>query len=170
MLSTNIQARRKAQGLSQDELAMKVHVVRQTVSKWERGLSIPDAEMLIALADALKTSVSELLGAPIDETEASSLVALSEKLEIINLQLARNQETRRRNTQYLFIAICVLTLIGLICFALLESSYLTWDYRDAETAVAGTFLHGFEWLFVRIAPFALIGSIVGIVMTRSRKS
>ena len=62
MLNENIKAIRKSKGLSQEELAIKLNVVRQTVSKWERGLSVPDSEMLISISDALETPVSTLLG------------------------------------------------------------------------------------------------------------
>ena len=62
MLSENLKHFRKAKGLSQEELAIKLHIVRQTVSKWEKGLSVPDSGMLIRLAEALDTSVTELLG------------------------------------------------------------------------------------------------------------
>ena len=47
MLSDNIKRIRKSKGLSQEELAIKLNVVRQTVSKWENGLSVPDSDMLI---------------------------------------------------------------------------------------------------------------------------
>ena len=50
MLNENIKAIRKAKGLSQQELAVKLNIVRQTVSKWEQGLSVPDADLLIALS------------------------------------------------------------------------------------------------------------------------
>ena len=49
MLNENMKALRKSQGLSQEELAVKLNVVRQTISKWEQGLSVPDADMLIHL-------------------------------------------------------------------------------------------------------------------------
>ena len=62
MLKDTIKKLRTEQGLSQDELAERVHVVRQTVSKWERGTSVPDADSLVALARALGVSVAELLG------------------------------------------------------------------------------------------------------------
>lgn len=62
MLNENIKAIRKSKGLSQQELAVKVNVVRQTVSKWEQGLSVPDSDLLIALSEALETPVSTLLG------------------------------------------------------------------------------------------------------------
>lgn len=62
MLNENIKNLRKSKGLSQEELAVKLNVVRQTVSKWENGLSVPDADMLIALSQVLDTPVSTLLG------------------------------------------------------------------------------------------------------------
>ncbi|HBJ09055.1 MAG TPA: transcriptional regulator, partial [Coprobacter fastidiosus] len=67
MLNENIKALRRSHGLSQEEIAAKLHVVRQTVSKWEQGLSVPDADMLIALAEALETPVSTLLGETVPE-------------------------------------------------------------------------------------------------------
>ena len=59
MLSENIKTFRKAKGLSQEELAVKLNVVRQTISKWEQGLSVPDSAMLIALSQTLETPVSK---------------------------------------------------------------------------------------------------------------
>ena len=70
MLNENIKLMRKSKGLSQDELAVKLNVVRQTVSKWERGLSVPDSEMLLTLSEILETSVSNLLGENIIENKS----------------------------------------------------------------------------------------------------
>lgn len=81
MLHENIKAIRTSKGLSQQELAVKLNVVRQTISKWEQGLSVPDADLLIALSDALETPVSTLLGETVTETETDGLKAISEKLE-----------------------------------------------------------------------------------------
>lgn len=72
-----------------------MNVVRQTVSKWEQGLSVPDADMLLALSEALETPVSVLLGETVVEPEADTLQAISQKLEVINLQLAL-QENRQK--------------------------------------------------------------------------
>ncbi len=58
MLNENIKAIRKSKGLSQEELAVKLNVVRQTISKWEQGLSVPDSDMLISISEVLETSVS----------------------------------------------------------------------------------------------------------------
>ena len=91
MLNENIKAIRKSKGLSQQDLAVKLNVVRQTVSKWEQGLSVPDSDMLISISEALETPVSTLLGETVIETEVDNIKALSEKLEAINWQLAQRK-------------------------------------------------------------------------------
>lgn len=96
MLHENLQALRKAKGLSQEELAERVHVVRQTVSKWEKGLSVPDADVLIRLAEALGVSVSALLGDAVEPEETPEIRQLSEKLAAVNEQLARQKERSRK--------------------------------------------------------------------------
>ena len=79
MLNENLRNLRKSKGLSQEELAVKLNVVRQTITKWETGLSVPDSEMLLAISDVLETPVSTLLGETVIETDADSLKAISEK-------------------------------------------------------------------------------------------
>lgn len=106
MLNENIRAIRKSKGLSQEELAVKLNVVRQTISKWEQGLSVPDSDMLIAISEILETPVSTLLGETVVESEVNDLKAISEKLEIINLQLAQRKTTRRKAFHWLFISLC----------------------------------------------------------------
>lgn len=103
MLSENIKAIRKSKGLSQQELAVKLNVVRQTISKWEQGLSVPDSDMLIAISEALETPVSILIGETVTEPEADDLKAISEKLEIINLQLAQRKTARRKMIHWMLI-------------------------------------------------------------------
>lgn len=94
MLSDNIKNLRKNKGFTQEELANKLNVVRQTVSKWEKGYSVPDAEMLKKIAEILETDVSQLLGSSIEETSNTDLVA--EQLSRINEQLViKNRRTRR---------------------------------------------------------------------------
>ena len=78
MLNENIKNLRKSKGISQEELAIKLNVVRQTVSKWENGLSVPDSSMLISLAEELDTSVSILLGETVNETNQNDLKTISE--------------------------------------------------------------------------------------------
>ena len=83
MFHENLKALRKDRGLSQEELAVRLNVVRQTISKWEKGLSVPDAAMLIRLAEVLDTTVSRLLGADVPEDEADR-DRLAEQLAVRN--------------------------------------------------------------------------------------
>lgn len=168
MLNENIKAIRKSKGLSQQELAVKVNVVRQTVSKWEQGLSVPDSDLLIALSEALETPVSTLLGETVAESEADQVKALSEKLEIINLQFARRKAMRRAAIHWLLIAVCVGILAVAAVLAVVNSPYLGWDYSAPETAVMGVTIHAFEWAFVRLAPFVLIAALVGVFLTKKK--
>ena len=94
MLNENMKALRKNKGLTQEELANRLNVVRQTVSKWEKGLSVPDAEILQKIADVLESDVSQLLGAPIQQNENTDVIA--EQLSRINEQLAvKNNRSRK---------------------------------------------------------------------------
>ncbi len=168
MLNENIKEIRKSKGLSQEELAVKLNVVRQTISKWEKGLSVPDSDMLISISEALETPVSTLLGETVIASKADDLKAISEKLEIINLQLAQRKIRGQKVLHWLFISVCVITVLISAAFIALNSPYLGWDYSDPETAVVGAAFHGFEWLFVRFAPILLIGAIVGVFLTRKK--
>lgn len=168
MLNENIKAVRKLKGLSQQELSVKLNVVRQTVSKWEQGLSVPDSDMLISISEALETPVSALLGEAIIAPEPDDLKAISAKLEVINLQLAQRTTTKKRILHWLLILLCAaIAGIFAVLFAL-ESPYLGWDYSHPETAVLGVGFHAFEWLFIRSAPIVLPAAIIGIFLTRKK--
>lgn len=138
MLSENIKTIRKSKGLSQQELAVKLNVVRQTVSKWEQGLSVPDSDLLIALSEALETPVSTLLGENVAEAEADTVKVLSEKLEIINLQFARRAAMRKAFLHWSLITLCAVIVVVSAALVVVNSPYLGWDFRDPETAVVGT--------------------------------
>lgn len=89
MISDNIRKFRKDKGISQEEMAVKLHVVRQTVSKWEKGLSVPDAEMLISIANLLEVPVSKVLGIEVKETDTENL---AEELARLNEILAKKNQ------------------------------------------------------------------------------
>lgn len=166
MLSQNLKTIRKSKGLSQQELAVKLNVVRQTISKWEQGLSVPDSEMLISISEVLETPVSTLLGENVVVPEADTLKAISEKLEVINLQMAQKKNTRRKIIHWSLIGLCAIIMAIFVVLYFWKSPYQAWDYADPETAVLGVAFHSLEWLFVRVAPLAFVGAIVGIVLTR----
>ena len=110
MFGENLKMLRKQKGFSQEELAVRLHVVRQTISKWEKGLSIPDAEMLIRLAEILEVSVIELLGEKLESEPATNDIA--EQLYRINEQLAvKNRRSRR---MWKIIGIVLAAMVGII--------------------------------------------------------
>ena len=94
MLGENIKRLRKQKGISQEELAIRLHVVRQTVSKWERDLSVPDAELLQRMADIFEVGTDTILGGTVPPEPDRN--ELAEQLSRINEQLAiRNRRSRR---------------------------------------------------------------------------
>jgi putative transcriptional regulator len=168
MLKENIKSIRKSRGLSQEELAIKLNVVRQTISKWEQGLSVPDSEMLISISEVFETPVSTLLGENISQSKVDDLKAISEKLEIINLQLLQSKNAKRKIIHWILISLCVIIILIFISLILLNSLYLNWNYDNPQNAVLGVTFHSFEWLFVRVAPIIIIASVIGIIFTRKK--
>ena len=124
--------------------------------------------MLLAISEALETPVSTLLGETVAETKGEDLKAISEKLEIINLQLARRKDMRRKILRCACIALCGAVILIFAALFVWNSPYLSWDYSDPETAVVGVLFHAFEWLFVRLAPIVFVGAVAGICLTRKR--
>lgn len=168
MLNENIKAIRKSKGLSQEELAVKLNVVRQTISKWEKGLSVPDSDMLLTISEVLETPVSTLLGETVPESKVDDLKAISEKLEVINLQLAQRKVTKQKILHWLFIFVCAVIVTAFAGLIVYNSPYLNWEYSDPQTAVVGVGFHALEWLFVRVAPIVFVSAIVGTVLTRKK--
>ena len=132
-------------------------------------MSVPDSDMLLSISEALETPVSTLLGQTVMESKADDLKVISEKLEIINLQLAQRKTARQRTLHWLLISLCAVIIIMFAVLKAFNSPYLGWNYGDPETAVAGAAFHAFEWLFVRLAPMILIGAVIGIFLTRKKE-
>lgn len=168
MLNENIKALRKSKGLSQEELAIKLNVVRQTISKWENGLSVPDSDILISLSEVFEVPVGTLLGETIIEKEVDDLKVICEKLEVINLQLAQKRKMRKKIFQWMLVLLSIGLVSILILLILLNSPYLNWDYSHPETAFMGVGFHIFEWLFIRVAPIMMLGMIVLMLLIKKK--
>lgn len=178
MLSENLKNLRKSKGLTQDELAIKLNVVRQTISKWEKGLSVPDSEMLIRIADELDTSVNVLLGETVTTDDETQLEIIAAKLELLNDQFAKRNETRRKIWRIIFIVIIVLAAASLM-FELIDFMHYrsVMDDINTSTAIIGG-ADGPTNIFVSNVSFdigsfiasivAAIVSVVGIYKTRRK--
>ena len=168
MLKDNLKTLRKNKGLSQEELSIKLNVVRQTISKWETGLSVPDAEMLVTISELFETPVSEILGESIEEKETNDLKVISEKLEVINEQISSIQKQKKKRTITALIIIDIGIISLFIALALLDKPYRTWDYSIIEWAILGTFWEAFEWIFMRLAPIVVIVLTTIIVFKKNK--
>ncbi len=102
------------------------------------------------------------------EEEADGLKTLCEKLEVINLQLAKRKSARREALFWMLVAVCAAVLICFIVLTALGSQYLDWDWSDPELAIVGTAYHAFEWVFIRIAPLLLMGAVAGIILIKKK--
>ena len=129
MFTENLKTLRKEKGLSQEGLALQLNVVRQTISKWEKGLSVPDADLLIRLAQCLDVTVSELLGAKIENEK--ELDAIAQQLAKINEQLAIKNRCGRRIWKTIAIIFGVSIGIYLLAFIFL----MTVGYNQYRTNV-----------------------------------
>ena len=140
MLSDNIKSLRKNKGYTQEELAARINVVRQTVSKWEKGLSVPDAEALQRLADVLEVDVKELLGSPMVSEQKNDEVV--EQLARINEQLVIKNRRAHRIWKTIGIVFAVfvgfnvlLAILGTVLFSVNFSSSETVEMKAEEHAV-----------------------------------
>lgn len=170
MLKDNLKMLRKNKGLSQEELSIKLHVVRQTVSKWELGLSVPDAQMLINISEIFETPVSEILGENILEKEKNDLKIIAEKLEVINEQLSIEHRRKRKRTINFLIILDVCLVLLFVLLVVLNSPYQSWNYSNPEWAVIGTLWHSFEWIYFKVAPIMILITtiILGIMFTKNK--
>ena len=107
MLSDNIKILRKKKGYSQETLAEQLHVVRQTISKWEKGISVPDAVMLDRMAELFEVPVSVLLGGglEVEEEQPSELNEIAQQLAVLNDQLVQQAVRRRKVIRYAFVGV-----------------------------------------------------------------
>ena len=129
MFADNLKTLRRARGLSQEELAGRLHVTRQTISKWENALSVPDAELLLRLAEELEVPVSRLLGGPVEEEPVPDQVA-AHLAELNRLLAERNRRSRRiwRVVAGVLIGLAAATVLLILLNAAAFRSFTT----DAE--------------------------------------
>lgn len=131
MFHENLKTMRKAKGYTQEELAIKLNVVRQTVSKWEKGLSVPDADVLCKIADVLDMDVSTLLGEEIvEETDKS---AVAQQLSKISEQLAmKNQHSKKiwKVVCIILFVILVFYILAIVVFSVIASENIVDNYSE----------------------------------------
>lgn len=135
MLNENLSRIRRERGLTQESLAIKLNVVRQTVSKWENGAAVPDADMLCRIADALDVSVAELLGSP-ERKDKMDMTAIAKSLAEINEQLAvRNRKSNTVLKIVLGVAMGLFLLIAVVITLIISTGTSVIDNNMAMKKV-----------------------------------
>jgi len=131
MFHENLKTMRKAKGYTQEELAIKLNVVRQIVSKWEKGLSVPDADVLCKIADVLDTDVSTLLGEEIiAETDKN---AVAQQLAKINEQLAMKNQRSKTIWKVIVVILCIIVIfyiLAIVVFSVISTKDITDSHSE----------------------------------------
>ena len=133
MLGENIRILRKNKGFTQEELAIKLNVVRQTVSKWEKGLSVPDAEMLQKIADTLEVDIKQLLGTEIEVEKNNNEVV--EQLAKINEQLIIKNRRSKRIWKIVGIILITVVVFNILLIVLSYSAFENVTISGTEVEV-----------------------------------
>ena len=133
MFSDNLKTMRKAKGYTQEELAIKLKVVRQTVSKWEKGLSVPDADVLSKIADVLDTKVDILLGGTITDEDDKDAVA--EQLAKISEQLAIKNRRSKRIWKVVGITLLIILIFNVLLVIFRIVSFKSYSDNCSTTVI-----------------------------------
>ena len=133
MLGDNIKILRKNKGFTQEELAVRLNVVRQTVSKWEKGLSVPDAEMLQKIADILEVDIKQLLGAEIEMEKSNNEVV--EQLAKINEQLIIKNRRSKRIWKIVGIILVTVVVLNILLIVLSYSVFENYTISGTEVKI-----------------------------------
>ena len=132
MLAENLKKIRKDKGYTQEILAEKLNVVRQTVSKWENGLSLPDVDMLSKIANVLETDVNILLDGQITTTDQSVIV---KQLAKINEQLTIKNRRYKKIMKTIAIILLIIVIFGILLVILNIGTFISISNSETTTTV-----------------------------------
>ena len=132
MFAENLKKIRKDKGYTQEILAEKLNVVRQTVSKWEKGLSLPDVDMLSKIANVLETDVNILLDGQITTTDQSEIV---KQLAKINEQLTIKNRRYKKIMKTIAIILLIIVIFGILLVILNMGTFISISNSETTTTV-----------------------------------
>lgn len=132
MFAENLKKIRKDKGYTQETLAEKLNVVRQTVSKWEKGLSLPDVDMLSKIANVLETDVNILLDGQITTTDQSEIV---KQLAKINEQLTIKNRRYKKIMKIIAIILLIIVIFGILLVILNMGTFISISNSETTTTV-----------------------------------
>ncbi len=132
MFAENLKKIRKDKGYTQETLAEKLNVVRQTVSKWEKGLSLPDVDMLSKIVNVLETDVNILLDGQITTTDQSEIV---KQLAKINEQLTIKNRRYKKIMKTIAIILLIIVIFGILLVILNMGTFISISNSETTTTV-----------------------------------
>lgn len=132
MFAENLKKIRKDKGYTQEILAEKLNVVRQTVSKWEKGLSLPDVDMLSKIANVLETDMNILLDGQITTTDQSEIV---KQLAKINEQLTIKNRRYKKIMKTIAIILLIIVIFGILLVILNIGTFISISNSETTTTV-----------------------------------
>ncbi len=132
MFAENLKKIRKDKGYTQEILAEKLNVVRQTVSKWEKGLSLPDVDMLSKIVNVLETDVNILLDGQITTTDQSEIV---KQLAKINEQLTIKNRRYKKIMKTIAIILLIIVIFGILLVILNIGTFISISNSETTTTV-----------------------------------
>lgn len=132
MFAENLKKIRKDKGYTQEILAEKLNVVRQTVSKWEKVLSLPDVDMLSKIANVLETDVNILLDGQITTTDQSEIV---KQLAKINEQLTIKNRRYKKIMKTIAIILLIIVIFGILLVILNIGTFISISNSETTTTV-----------------------------------
>ena len=181
MLCENLKRLRQEKGISQETMANHLHVVRQTISKWEKGLSVPDAEMLIQIADYFQVSVGQLLGETTDQPDTADtewqVAEIAAKLELLNAQFALRSEKNRRHWRMAWSLLCIGSLLALLFVLLPVLKPMVSTFTSSQSGVIGGadgstsifLISSTNGIVFPVLVVVLFVAVVGIILTRRKR-
>ncbi|HET6784841.1 MAG TPA: helix-turn-helix transcriptional regulator [Erysipelotrichaceae bacterium] len=151
-ISTKIQTLRKQHNLTQEQLADQLNVSRQALSKWELGVSTPEADKIVQLSDYFKVSTDYLLKDSIETHEPSKkghssqrlTIILSTAINLIGLVVLFNL------WEYYYLGF-IIQIIGFSVFELLISRQTLTEHK-----LTRTLFYGINCWIILFAPYLLV--------------
>lgn len=157
-IGKKIQQLRKLSGFTQEQLAEKLNVSRQTVSKWELGTSTPDLESMICFSKLFNVSLDDII-----QDEGEKVVTSNEKLTIEDLMQINNYNRKMiflLSSGIAFIMVCV---IAVIVISVINSATVSIEYMLYRYIVVGEYANApAEYVYPYIAAF--VSGIIGIIL------
>jgi len=155
-LSVKIRQLRKMTGLTQEQMANKIDVSRQSVSKWESGSSIPDWESMVKISKLFDIPLNDFVSTDNVEAETQKLLKITlEDLVELSVYNRRKQSFLIFGIIFLLISVLAIIIISIVNSSMLSIQYMLYRYIVADEYSFLPADYSFSYLF------AIVSGIIG---------